>query len=118
MTAKGRAIAQLDEKLQKTLAQKSKVESELKLTKSEIDEVMKVITKLGTETLRLEAELTTTLAQMGCKERKASRDNYQTYMGLIEQRINELCNGQSFLQESNEVPDMIDPETLNEQFRK
>jgi hypothetical protein len=38
-------------------------------------------------------------------------------MGLVEQKVNELYSGQSILQESNEVPDM-DPETLNEQFRK
>ena len=77
VTAKGRAIAQLDEKLRKTAAQKEKVEEELKQTKDEIDQVLKVITKLATQTLKLESELQETLAQIGkVAPVEANRKNY------------------------------------------
>jgi hypothetical protein len=57
-------MAELDEKLAKTLAAKTKLEAELIKMREEIDNVLIVIRAIGIETLHLETELHYQLKQM------------------------------------------------------
>ena len=50
-------MAEIDEKLAKTLAAKMKLEAELTKMREEIDNVLIVIRSIGIETLHLETEL-------------------------------------------------------------